>query len=232
MKSRIKQYRSTIRNGGIAVTRDLNTQHYLRLLVTILVSFITTAIFLYPEKFQLGSYPFSYLGSRTTPLGVKNVYARLVFDLGMFLCGYTMYLLARYYHRRQPVPDSQVYEFLCYISSVGFFLMIFPCEVPEVRFLHCIGSGFVVGSHLFTAIIRVIAVHHHLRPWNEFVLLATIILSVLFYAALWIFKLPHDGLFQKPAFAAIIYVELQGSSLSRHYGEMKVFRALQSQRIR
>ena len=229
--NRKAKYRSNFLDRGVSAAKDLNTQHYLRLLVTILISFITTSILLYPEKFLLGPYPFSYLGSKTTPLGMRNIYARIVFDLGMFLCGYTMYLLARYYHRRQPVPDSHVYEFLSYISATGFVLMLVPCEAPQVRFLHCIGSGFVVGSHLITATIRVIAVHHQLKPWAEFILLTTLIISVLLYAALWLFNLPNNALFQKPAFAAIIYVELYGSSLSRYHGEQKVFMSLQSQHI-
>ena len=224
--------RSKLRARGAALAKDINTVHYLRLLVTILVSFIATAILLYPEKFLLGPYPFSYLGSKTTPLGHHNVYARLIYDLGMFLCGYTMFLLARYYHRNHPVPGSHIYEFLSYVSAVGFVLMVAPCEVPSVRFIHNIGSGFVVGSHLFMAGIRIIAVQHHLTAWNEFVLLATLIISVLVYAALWVFKLPYDALFQKPAFAAIIYVELYGSRISRYYGEQKVFGHLQSEHLR
>jgi hypothetical protein len=121
MKRRKNRYRNSWKERSVAAAKDLDTQHYLRLLVTILVSFITTAIFLYPERFQLGAYPFSCLGSRNTPLGLKNIYPRMVFDLGMVLCAYTMYLLARNFHRKNPVPDSAVYEFLSYISAVGFF---------------------------------------------------------------------------------------------------------------
>jgi hypothetical protein len=98
-----------------------------------------------PEKFQLGSFPFSYLGRKLTPSGIQNIYSRIVFDTGMFLCAYTMYLL--------------------------------------------------------------------------------------FYASLWLLKLPHHALFQKPAFAAIIYVELHASSLSRFQGERKVSLSLHSQQL-
>jgi hypothetical protein len=231
MKSRIKKYRTTLQRGGLSAAKDLNTQHYLRLLVTILVSFIAAAVWLYPERFQLGAYPFSSLGSKITPMGFKNVYARIIFNLGMFLSGYTMYLLARYYHRKHPVPESLLYEFLSYLSAAGFLLMIAPCDVPDIKFIHHIGSGFVVGSHLFMAGIRIVAVQQHLPSWNEFVLLATLIISVLFYAVLWIFRSQYDALFQKPAFAAIIYVELYGSRISRHCGEQKVFGQLQSEHL-
>lgn len=205
---------------------DLDTQHYLRLLVTILFSFITTAILLYPEKFQMGSFPLSALGRRLTPSGLQNIYARIVFDAGMLLCGYTMYLLARYYARRHPVPDAPAYEFLSYLSSAGFVLMAVPCDVPEVRFLHSIGSGFVVGGHFFMASIRIIAVRMHLQGWLFWLLLSVLACCVLFYALLWFFRIPYHPLFQKPAFAAIIYVELHGSSLSRFRGEREVSRAL------
>lgn len=208
---------------------DLSTQHYLRLLVTILFSFITTAILLYPEKFQMGPFPFSYLGRRLTPSGLQNIYSRIVFDTGMFLCAYTMYLLARYYSRKQPVPDAHTYEFLSYLTAVGFLLMVVPCDVPEVRFMHSIGSAFVVGGHFFLALIRIMAVHQHMKRWIVFILLSALIASVLFYAFLWIVKLPYHALFQKPAFAAIIYVELHGSSISRFQGEHKVTLSLQSQ---
>jgi hypothetical protein len=228
MKSRKMKYRSVLKRGDIPAARDLSTQHYLRLLVTVLISFITTAVFLYPEKFLLGSYPFSYLGARNSPQGIRNIYSRLVFDLGMLLCGYTMYLLARYYHSRHPVPDSQVYELLCRISAIGFILMVVPCDLPEVTFLHSFGSGFVVGSHLFMATIRVVAVSHQIRPAVTMILLTTLIVSVLLYAVFWFFKLPNHPLMQKPAFAAIIYVELYGSSLSRYYGEHAVFRLIRS----
>jgi hypothetical protein len=62
-------------------------------------------------------------------------------------------------------------------------------------------------------------------------LLATLIVSVLVYAVLWAFKLPCHALLQKPAFAAIIYVELYGSRLSRYRGEQKVFGTLESERF-
>lgn len=228
MKHRKEQYRATVRIGGVAAARDLDTQHYLRLLVTIIVSFFTTAILLYPERFQLGTYPFSYLGSRTTPLGFRNVYARLLFDMGVLLCAYTMFLMARYYRRKQPVPDSIVYEFLSYTSTVGFFFMVAPCDVQGMKFLHSMGSGFVVGSHLFMATIRVIAVSHSQKPRLTLILLTTLFSSVLLYAGLWFVKHPSNALLQKPAFAAIIFVELYGSALSRYHGEIKVFNALHS----
>lgn len=231
MSSRNSIRRSVVRGGGIAAAKDMNTQHYLRLLVTILVSFFTTAILIYPEKFLLGAYPFSYLGRKITPLGLPNIYSRIVFDTGMLLCAYTMYLLARYYHRKHPVPDSAVYEFLSYISALGFLFMVVPCDPGRVRFLHSIGSGFVVGSHFFLAAIRVVAVHVHLRPWLTFILLATLILSVVLYAFLWFFKFPNHALSQKPAFFAIIYVELYGSHLSRFYGEQHVMHVTQSEQL-
>jgi len=210
---------------------DLSTQHYIRLLITVLFSFITSAILIYPEKFQMVMFPFSALGRKFTPSGLQNIYARIVFDAGMFLCGYTMYLLARYYSRKHPVPDAPIYEFLSYISAAGFFLMMAPCDVPEVRFLHSIGSGFVVGSHFFMASIRIMAVQQHMKRWSLYILLTILISSVLFYALLWFFELPYHPLFQKPAFAAIIYVELRGSTLSRFLGERKVRLSLQSQQL-
>lgn len=231
MKNRIGKYRPVIQKKGVAVARDLNTQHYLRLLVTILVSFIATSILIYPGKFQLGAYPFSYLGSKVTPAGERNVQSRLVYDLGMALCGYTMYLLARYFRRKHPVPDSPVYELLCYISSLGFMMMIAPCDVLPVRFIHTFGSGFVVGSHLFMATIRIVAVHHWLSPLGTFLLLFSLIASVLFYAIVWFMGGGNDALFQKPAFAAIIYVELYGSRVSRHSGEQRVFRLLRPEQL-
>ena len=85
---------------------------------------------MYPEKFLLGTYPFSYLGRKITPLGLPNIYSRVVFDVGMFLCGYTMFMMARYYHRKHPVPDSSVYGFLSHISALGFILMVMPCVSP------------------------------------------------------------------------------------------------------
>jgi hypothetical protein len=232
MKRRIGTYRRVIRNGGVAGAKDLNTQHYLRLLLTILVSFIATSVLLYPGKFLIGIYPFSYLGSKMTPSGELNLYARFIYDLGMALCGYTMYLLARYYHRRHPVPESQVYAFLSFVSSLGFMMMIAPCDVQLVRFIHTYGSGFVVGSHLFMASIRIIAVQHSLSTTGVFLLLFTLITSVLLYAALWFTGAPNDALFQKPAFAAIIFVEFYGSRVSRHMGEEKVFHLLRSEHLR
>jgi hypothetical protein len=229
MGSRNSIHRSVLRGGGISAAKDVYTQHYLRLLVTILVSFFTTAILIYPEKFLLGAYPFSYLGRRTTPLGLPNIYSRIVFDTGMLLCAYTMFLLARYHHRKHPVPDSALYEFLSYISALGFLFMIVPCDPGRVRFLHSIGSGFVVGSHFFMATIRVVAVHVHLRSWLTFILLSTLILAVVLYAILWFFKFPNHALFQKPAFVAIIYVELYGSHLSRFLGEYHLTDATQSE---
>jgi hypothetical protein len=224
-----------MRNGKkktLKVYLDLNTQHYLRLLVTILFSFITAAILLYPERFQLGPFPFSFLGRKFTPSGLRNIYARIVFDAGMFLCGYTMYLLARYYQRKQPVPDSHMYEFLSYLSAGGFLLMVVPCDVTEVQFLHSIGSGFVVGSHFFMATIRILAVQQHMKQWVAFILLSVLLLTVLFYAFMWFLDLPYHPFFQKPAFAAIIYVELHGSSFSRFQGERKASLSLQSERTR
>ncbi len=225
------KYRSKLLERGAIAAKDLNTQHYLRLLVTILISFITTAVLLYPERFQLGAYPFSYLGSKTTPMGLRNIYARIVFDLGMLLCGYTMWLLARYYQKRQPVPDSHVYQFLSYLSATGFVMMVLPCDIQEVKFIHSFGSGFVVGSHLFMATIRVVAVHRNLKNWITFILLSTLIIAVLVYAVLWFFKVPYNTVMQKPAFIAIIYVELYGSSLSRYYGEHPVFATLKSEQL-
>ena len=95
--------------------------------------------------------------------------------------------------------------------------------------MHSIGSAFVVGGHFFLALIRIMAVHQHMKRWIVFILLSALIASVLFYAFLWIVKLPYHALFQKPAFAAIIYVELHGSSISRFQGEHKVTLSLQSQ---
>jgi hypothetical protein len=223
MKNRLTRYRSGIYGEADRDFRDLNTQQYLRLLVTILISFITTSILVYPGKFFLGSYPFSYLGSTTTPLGLPNIHARIVFDLGLLLCSYTMYLMARYYQRRHPVPVSGVYAFFSYLSALGFVLMIIPCDAVELEILHSLGGAFVVGGHFIMAGIRVLALRYHLRAWLTFLLLATLVFCVIFYAILWLFGYPNQAWFQKPALAAIIYIELYGSTLSRYYGEQSVF---------
>ncbi len=219
------------RGGEMAAARDLYAQHYLRLLVIILIAFLATAVFLYPEKFLLGAYPFSYLGRTHSPHGLQNVSSRIVFNAGMLLCGYTMFLLARSYRHKQPVPESPVYEMLSYISAIGFFLMIVPCDLPRIRFLHAFGSGCVVGGHLFLALIRVVAVQTHLKPLVTFILLVSLLIPVLLYAFLWFFSYPAHPLFQKPAFLAMIGVELYGSRLSHAHGEYPVFHWQRSERL-
>ena len=206
----------SLRNRATTYPHDLQAQQYLRLLVTILFSFLTTAILIYPEEFRLDSFPFSYLGRKITPSGLTNVLSRIVFNLGMFLSACTMWLMARHYRKRHPVPDSPVYEFLSYLSAAGFTLMLVPCDVTSIRIFHSFGSGFVVGSHLIMSVIRLSAVSHHINKWTFRFILLTLLFPVLVYAIAWILDNPWHPLLQKPAFAAMIFVELYGSRISRN----------------
>jgi hypothetical protein len=81
------------------------------------------------------------------------------------------------------------------------------------------------------ATIRVVAVHRGLKAWITFILIFTLVVAVLVYAVLWFIKVPYNTVMQKPAFLAIIYVELYGSSLSRYYGEQPVFGTLKSEQL-
>ncbi len=210
---------------------DYITQQYLRLLVTILFSSFTAAVFLYPERFSFLRYPFSSLGSRYSPSGIPNTYSRMIFDLAMIFSSYTMYLLASYHRNRHPVPASSFYEFLSYLSAAGFLLMLVPCDSSEIRFVHSLGSAFVVGSHFIATLCRFAAVHQHVSKVVFSILLGTLIFFVLLYAFVWFMQYTVHPLLQKPAFIAIIGTELYGSSVSRKFGEHRIFGLLQNQHM-
>jgi hypothetical protein len=50
----------------------------------------------------------------------------------------------------------------------------------------------------------------------------TLLISVISYAILWFFNLSNQAFLQKPALAAIIYVEMYGSTVSRYFGERNI----------
>ena len=210
--------------GRGAAARDRDAWHYLRLLVLIMIVFIGAAALLYPERFLLRSHPFSYLGGRQTPQGLRNLLSRLVYDGGMLLCALTMYLLARYYHRKHPVPVSHTYELLSYLSALGYVFMVAPCDVESLRFPHSLGSGLVVGSHLFLTLFRLLALRHSLGTKLILVLLALLLVPVLMYAGMWATGHPAQALYQKPAFAVIIILELYAAYQSRIHGEIRILR--------
>ena len=72
--------------------------------------------------------------------------------------------------------------------------------------------------------IRILALRYNISTLAILLLLFIVMVPVLLYAGMWLTGNPAHALYQKPAFAAIIIVELYVTGKSRKQGESAVFR--------
>ncbi|MCD6333519.1 MAG: hypothetical protein J7L89_09630, partial [Bacteroidales bacterium] len=204
------------------LVRDPGSYRYSKYLVIILFINYSLGILFYPEPFTLTHHAFSHLGMTHVHSGPPNYISLVINAFGMTACAWVMFRLARYHHRIHPVPASSAYSFFSFLVAIGYLMMLFPCDLPKVRFFHVLGSGLVVGGLVFLVMIRLIAIKPVVGLARFRLLTGAFSLSVLLYAWMWLIHSPINPLFQKIAIIALIFTTLYSFRISKIRGEGKI----------
>ncbi len=124
---------------------NLRVSDYLAAVFAVDVVFLFLSFLFYKGHFLFWSYPYSYLGTRYTVLGVSNSPSTYLYSLGMLLSGVIM-VAAWYGGKARPSGSPSLLWRLLYLSAgVGFFIAAFsPDDVRHTY--HVVGSALFVFS--------------------------------------------------------------------------------------
>ena len=173
------------------------------LLLSVSVTYSLAAVF-YPERFTFTYHAFSHLGKIWTSSGFENIPSFIITGVGMLACAWVMFRMAGTHTRLKPVPNSRFYAVFSGISSLGFVMMVFPCDVPEIRFLHVLGSAFVFGGLYFLLVLRLVAIRVFLGIIFTLIIFLIFNAFVFTYFWKWFIKSPVNPLYQKLALIFLI----------------------------
>lgn len=170
------------------------TMYFDYLLACIILVFIAGFI-TYGERFRFWEYTYSYIGMLRTPGGNPNTVSFLIFLAGSLFNSYVCFKISSFY-------ILKFYRLLFRICSVGFILLVLPCDV--INNVHSFGGAMVFGTLWLFSLARINEIYHSGRKNIALIYFLILNSTILPYAYLYFINSPYQQIAQKPAIIGLI----------------------------